>query len=344
MVERASTPPGLPWDSHLPEQLPYRVSEHEQLLKRFRNRTAFTVSDDKRLSLYQNEIITLARSNPVLMHTILTVTLMHDRFLSPTRNYRRSAVEAYHCYRASTSLQEQLARPLGLAEQAALWTSTALLGIIVFAQLDADTPDEVWPLAPCSTPKVDWVRIGQGKSGVYQITPLLHEDPVFGPLTVIQNPEKEFKLTTGLTLGQLPRPFIRLYGLDDHGTDEFNLYRPALRRLARALDPKCHPVKVVMDFWGFTNMKPEFKALLDDRDPRALLILAYWYMRVNQLGVWWLRPRTVLEGRAICAYLEQYSSDDPDLRSLLQFPKASFGPRDEPLKATIEPKSGFLWS
>lgn len=276
------------------------------------------------------------------MHTLLTVTLMHDRFLSPKHNYERSAVEAYHCYRASTSLQEQLARSLGLAEQAALWTATALLGIIVFAQLDAGTPDEVWPLTPCSTPNVDWVRIGQGKSGVYKITTLLHDDPVFGPLTIIHNPEKEFKLTTGLTLGQLPLPFIRLYGLDDN-IGEVNHYRPALVRLARVLDPKCHPVQVVMDFWAFTNMSPEFKALLDDRDPRALLILAYWYMRVNQLGVWWLRPRTVLEGRAICAYLEQCHSGDPDLRSLLQFPKASFGLWDEPLKATPEPKSGFMW-
>jgi len=233
---------------------------------------------------------------------------------------------------------------LGLAEQAALWTATALLGIIVFAQLDTDTPHEIWPLGPCSTPKVDWVRIGQGKSEVYKMTTLIHDDPVFSPLTVIHNPEKEFKLCTGLTLGQLPLPFVRLYGLGNDASGEVNHYRPALVQLARVLDPKCPPVQVVMDFWGFTNMPSEFKALLDNRDPRALLILAYWYMRVNQLGVWWLRPRTVLEGRAICAYLEQHYSADPDLQSLLRFPKASFGLWDEPLKATPEPKSGFMWN
>jgi len=60
MVERAA-PRVLRFDSHLPQHLPYRVSEHEQLLKRFRNRTAFTVSDGKRLNLYQSEIISLAR-------------------------------------------------------------------------------------------------------------------------------------------------------------------------------------------------------------------------------------------------------------------------------------------
>lgn len=62
MVERAAGPRVLAWESHLPQYLSYRVSEHEQLLKRFRNRTAFTVSDGRRLGLYQNEIITLARS------------------------------------------------------------------------------------------------------------------------------------------------------------------------------------------------------------------------------------------------------------------------------------------
>lgn len=259
------------------------------------------------------------------MHTILTLTLMHDRFLSPIHDDDPSPLEVYHCYRASESLQEQLVRPLHLGEQAALWVSTALLGIIVFAQLDADAAREVWPLQPNSTPNVDWVKIGQGKAGVYRLTTLLHDDPVFEALTVIHHPEKEFKLNTGLTLNQLPLPFIRLYNLGDSDVEEINPYRPAVTRLAKVLDPKCHPVQIIMAFWAFTNMAPEFKSLLEERDPRALLILAYWYMRVSQLGVWWLRPRTMLEGQAICTYLDHYYSEEADIQSLLQYPKAAFG-------------------
>jgi hypothetical protein len=62
MVERAAAPSIPNKDMKLPPYLSFQVSEHEQLLKRFRNRTAFTVSDGKRLCIYQNEVITLARS------------------------------------------------------------------------------------------------------------------------------------------------------------------------------------------------------------------------------------------------------------------------------------------
>lgn len=62
MVERAAGPGVSIMATVLPAYLPYRISEHEQLLKKFRNRTAFTVSDGKRLSIYQNEMVTLAHS------------------------------------------------------------------------------------------------------------------------------------------------------------------------------------------------------------------------------------------------------------------------------------------
>lgn len=61
-VERAAVPGVLVMETVLPSYLPYRISEHEQVLERFRNRTSFTVSDGKRLSIYQNEIVTLART------------------------------------------------------------------------------------------------------------------------------------------------------------------------------------------------------------------------------------------------------------------------------------------
>ncbi|KAK5050580.1 hypothetical protein LTR84_003862 [Exophiala bonariae] len=323
-VEAAALSGVLITETVLPSYLPYRISEHEQVLRRFRNRTSLTVSDGKRLKIYQNEIITLAHTSSYLMHTLLTLTLMHDRFLSPVFSGGPSSRETYHCYQAAATLQKQLALPMQVAEQAGLWVASALLSIIVFAQVDGESAEDVWPLRPNSTPTIDWIKIGKGKREIFNITSLLHDDPFFSALTVILHPETEFTLRTGPNFKQLPLPFIRLYNLSDTDTDEINHYRDAIVRLARVLDPLCHPVQVIMEFWGFTNMTAEFKALLGCKDPRALLILAYWYMRASQLGVWWLRPRTYLEGRAICMYLDRYHSDDLDIRSLLQYPKAAF--------------------
>lgn len=268
--------------------------------------------------------------NSYLMHTLLTLTLMHDRYLSPNHSNEPSAKEAYHCYQAAASLQKQLGPPLQVAEQAGLWVASALLSIIVFAQLDANNVEDVWPLQGESTPNIDWIKIGRGKHDIYKVTTLLHHDPVFSTLTIMLHPEREFPLRTGLSPTQLPLPFIRLYNLSDNDEPDKppNPYRDAITRLARVLDPKCRPLQVILEFWGFTNMTLEFKALLGDRDPRALLVLAYWYMRASQLGVWWLRPRTFLEGRAICIFLERYYADDADLQSLVRYPKAAFGVAD----------------
>lgn len=267
------------------------------------------------------------------MHTLLTLTLMHDRYLSPNHSNAPSAKEAYHCYQAAASLQKQLGHPLSVIEQAGLWVASALLSIIVFAQVDADNAEDVWPLQPNSIPNIDWIKLGRGKHDIYDAMTLLHDDPVFSTLTVMLHPQTEFPLRTGLAPSQLPLPFIRLYNLSDNDESDVRTdpYRDAITRLARILDPQCHPVQVIMEFWGFTHMTAEFKALLGDRDPRALLLLAYWYMRASQLGVWWLRPRTILEGRAICIFLERYYADNMDIQSLLRYPKAAFGLADRSL-------------
>lgn len=74
-----------------------------------------------------------------------------------------------------------------------------------------------------------------------------------------------------------------------------------------------------MNFWSFvSNMRPEHKRLLERKDPRTLLLLAYWYAKVCQCQVWWLLRRAAFEYQAICIFLERYRGHEMDIRELLQ--------------------------
>jgi len=53
------------------------------------------------------------------------------------------------------------------------------------------------------------------------------------------------------------------------------------------------------------HLQHSFKAMLQDKDPVALLLLALWYSKAGQI-VWWIYQRAAVEGQSICLYLQRY--------------------------------------
>ena len=71
------------------------------ILERFRTRTAFTIGTEASQQLYSAVIPPLAKEFAFLMHLILTLTMMHERFLEDVKTEKRPAQsepEAYHWY------------------------------------------------------------------------------------------------------------------------------------------------------------------------------------------------------------------------------------------------------
>ena len=258
------------------------------------------------------------------MHVLLALTLMHDRHLSSNLDVEPSAMEAYHLTEASAIFQQQLSTRPRLDQQAALWTTSAMLGIIVFGQIEATAIDDVWPLKSNSVSDVDWMKIGRGKAEVFRLTEELRDDPTFKLLVFVQEAESIPSFPENFGFNFLPDDFVRLFGLDHPKLAQNNPYRPAIELLAKIMRPQCQLIEVILSFWSFTHVSPELKALLEDRDPLALLLLAYWYMRATSIKVWWLQRRTILEGQAICIYLERYHRNDPDVQAVLALPKMFF--------------------
>ena len=74
-------------------------------------------------------------------------------------------------------------------------------------------------------------------------------------------------------------------------------------------------------------MRPDYKQMLIDKEPRALLLLAWWFAQVSKLDLWWLTRRSFLEGQAICVYLERHYPNDGDVERLLEYPRSLFAAR-----------------
>jgi hypothetical protein len=64
------------------------------------------------------------------------------------------------------------------------------------------------------------------------------------------------------------------------------------------------------------HLQHSFKAMLQDKDPVALLLLALWYSKAGQF-VWWIYQRAAVEGQSICLYLQRYHQETIEIQDLL---------------------------
>ena len=258
------------------------------------------------------------------MHAVLTLTLMHDRYLSAAPNTKLSTTEVFHCYQGIALFNSKLSGPIQPSEGDALLAAAVLLGTIAFYYIEARTPEEAWPLKPPSSLDLNWLRMSDGKKEIWKIAHPSRSDSVFKTL----GPEHMNSLPTSSTwpeLEVLPREFIKLYGFDATPTTDNNPYHAAASALAQSLNIDYIQTIILNFLYFISNMRPEYKRLLEQKDPRALLLLAYWYAKVCQYRHWWIWRRAALECQAICIYLERYHRHEANIQTLLQFPRMMCG-------------------
>ena len=70
-------------------------------------------------------------------------------------------------------------------------------------------------------------------------------------------------------------------------------------------------------------MNPAFNVLVREKDPVALLILAYWFAKISDIDFWWLGTRARSECYAICSYLDGWPNER--FQPLLHYPMKACG-------------------
>jgi len=251
------------------------------------------------------------------MHVVQTITAIHDRYLSASPA-RETAAEVYHWSRAASLFNQKLSTlsmPLQPPDRDALWATAALLSVIAFSMINASTPEEAWPLNGHSD--LEWLRMCGGKNIIWKIAGPLRYNSVFhtvvDELRAMVNP-------TSCGIEGLPSPFIKLYDLGDSSTAENNPYHTAVHSLAPLLHIECSQATTPRFFSFISHIKPEFRMLLERKDSRALLLLAYWYAKICH-SQWWIARRALLECQSICLYLERHYAGETAIQDLLLIPK-----------------------
>ena len=314
-----------PLKTHLPNPKTTSGSVYElrledlEVVSRFQSRTVLTIGAKESVHVYQREWFRVACEHPMFMHVILAITLMHDRYITGFTN-APPYNEAYHHYRATVMFNRKLTDHKE-NEKDALWGAAALLSAMSFANIDARTYEESWPLKAPSQSDLSWLRMTDGKKAVWKLVDPMREGSIIkeawqqaGSL----RPAKACELATCPTS-------IELDGLKDYTTSKGNPCGNAASILMPLLAMECNHSTIAKYLSFPTHAESQYRRLLGEKNPVALLLLAYWYAKMGSYNQWWVQPRAVLECKAICVYLDKYHSDDEGIRDLLQFPKMMSG-------------------
>ncbi|MCJ1390343.1 hypothetical protein MMC18_003202 [Xylographa bjoerkii] len=313
--------PAVTSDSNMTFQLDRQSLDR---LARFQTRTVFFIGTPSSVSILQNIAIGLAFSQPCLMHAIQATTAVHDRFLYASPYAPLTTTELYHLSEAAALFNRKLSAPVQPSERDALWITAVLLGSITFAQIETSKPEEAWPLAPSNPSDLEWLQISDRKAAVWNLTNPLRPDGVFHVLADEYHNEYLAPAAIKSGIAGIPLVFLQLYGLDTLSTADNNPYFSAVHTIASLLSIEGNQLSATRYLSFISHMKQDFKRLVELKDSRALLLMAYWFAKGIHL-TWWIQRRAKTECQATCLYLERYYADETVIQDLLQFPKIECG-------------------
>ena len=320
--------------------------QDQELFKRFRYRTLYSLGGSTMVDVYENHMMklsftvspisppifsalsihsktslellpTLVPKCPFLIHGSLAVTAVHDRYLgSSMPNHRRSLRESYHWSQCTILFNKWLSQPIKEEHKDPLWGTAGMLGILTFSSVNTGCPEEAWPLGTPDSSDLEW--LGAGKMALWHVV---------NPL----RPESVFRIMSE-TLVNMRRPLpargidgvkielVELCGLDESSTQENNPYFEVAHCTSRLLNTSKGEVSLGEAMMASRHMHSEFASCLEKKDPVALLLLCLWYTRAREC-IWWIDHRARYELPAICNFLQRYHCDNSAIQALI--------PRDE---------------
>ena len=254
----------------------------------------------------------------------MSLTMMHDRHLLHSPPPPPSKAELFHLYSGTALFSKTLSGPLTSSKRDAIWAAAVFLGAGTLASIEAQTPEQAWPLRkPCEN-DLDWLRMYDGKRALWNIADLYRPD------SCLRSMVEEAAFIHDMAapdpmLKKLPRELSKLLGLcGDTNTPTNPFYIPA--NILNNLMTMESNQSTVLCFYSFVSLMPvEFKILVQDKDPYALTLIAYWFALFSQYRAWYMWRRFTLECQAICIYLERYHSKLTHLDAILDIPRRLSG-------------------
>ncbi|KAJ5524424.1 hypothetical protein N7494_011074 [Penicillium frequentans] len=261
------------------------------------------------------DMIRVAFTSAHLMYTILGVGMLHYNRYSP--NKERSVAESYLWQHAITLYQKALSYKIRPENVDALLSTCMLMGIMTICP-EKFEPTESWVLT--NKPEaMNWLALQSGLKTILTLaSPYLSTK-------VDETGDKIFKQDEAKGREGLDPLLADLCGIDEESTETTSVYYAPLSYLSRLMKLEFNGPNAAHCASFMGRLECDFLALLRERDPPALMILAYWMGHMCLLSEWqpWIEGRIRKECVAICMFLE-YSSD-PRILLLLRFPAEACG-------------------
>jgi hypothetical protein len=267
---------------------------------------------------FQRDGLALAIDMPALIHGILAVSASHLEFLYPQE--QRYGIAAAQYYHRSLALYPRQLQDLETPKAPAFFACSVLHSIMAFRGIGREHPKEsssdLFELAP----SIVALRSIEGVHVVHSV-PIVRERLINSDWSVPLNECNYVPMSEGE-----PRPHheaimaLRNYCQPKDGDSSGdNPYRAPLWRLEQIIQrvPDHYKVGTFMKF--VRSVTSDFEQLLLHNDPKALLILAYWYAILSNIDQWWIANPARCECLKICCYL--HTQDNQDIRPLLVWPR-----------------------
>lgn len=205
------------------------------------------------------------------------------------------------------------------SERDSLWVSAALLGSACFGQVKTLDPNAAWPLTESGPTDLDWIKMSSGKQAVWDIAQPIRPESMMHRTSKIHT--SLCHLDSTIRPHTLPALFYSVFGLTSNSMEEGNPYFTPVCMISQLWHEPMSEHNLLRYLSFITHINMYYLALIEEKDPRALLLLVYWHSMVAIGSTWWLYMRSVVQGKAICMYIEKHCADDPDILQLCQLPR-----------------------
>ncbi|KAJ5257147.1 hypothetical protein N7478_013251 [Penicillium angulare] len=292
----------------------FNLNSHDWgLFNKFRYRTVYSLGGDALVHIHENHMLKASFSCPFLLHGILALTAVHDRYLEISSK-RRSLIESHHWSECTTLFNKWLGHDIKEEQKDPIWAATGILNILAFSSINASSPSDAWPQLSQDSSDLEWLSLGTGKMKLWNLINPLRPGSVFRAMctALIQmRAPLPIEGTEGTS-----KDLVQLCRMGDTSTQENNSYFQVVHGLSRLLRMPQGTISIGNALMICNYMHGQFEVLLMDKDPIALLLLGLWYAKARGV-IWWIDFRARYEIPSICNYLQRHYGGNNPIQALI---------------------------
>lgn len=267
---------------------------------------------------YNKHLLSTSMSNELVQSTMLAISACHLHHVAPGVLHHQIS-NYFHQSQVVAGLRRLLigsASSLGQSDADGLMLSATLLNMITFTIPDSpgsssESAKFSWVLDPSNDCR-PWLDLQVALRPILLSTAHYHEGAInlLAPIFFgVEDQNWEFK-RMAQARQMIPARWVRFFGLDDlhpsQGCDSGAVFLDAIAILVqlRKLEPV--PSNVYRNLQFLAKIQDGFRALLLQRDSKALWLLGYWLGLLRRFNnVWWCKERAERDYVAICMLLRQ---------------------------------------